>query len=166
LVKDAPSRDKTGLHHWHESRWTFMELEGIAMNETFNFTEVISVSKVRGCYLLWKGGKVIYVGQSVNVLSRIGVHLSNPQKDFDGYSYSHVRGNLNDAEAELIAKYKPSCNYDMPRNTLYASVPQLKKMFDVGGWKLRRLRGKLTHIWKDYYEVFEFYKILTESEAK
>ena len=119
----------------------------------FVFTRTFEAIKIRGCYLLWKNGCVVYVGQSVNILSRVGTHLAENSKDFDAYSYCAIDGDLNNAEAELIARYKPTINNAMPNNSFYASANQLKKLFNVGGWKWRRLKNEMCPVWRDYYSI-------------
>lgn len=124
------------------------------------FTRVMEAKKYRGCYLLWKNGVVVYVGQSVNIMSRVGTHLAENLKDFDGFSYCLFDGDLNDAEAELIARYKPTLNNAMPNNCIYASASQLRKVFSVSGWAWRRLKNSLLPVWRDYYVIEEARAVL------
>ena len=119
----------------------------------FQFTDVFEAKKIRGCYLLWKKDVVVYVGQSINIMSRIGVHLAKNSKDFDGFSYCLYGGDLNDAEAELIARYKPSLNNEMPNNKKYASAGQLRKALNINGWTWRRSKSSLLPVWRDYYVI-------------
>lgn len=44
------------------------------------------VSARRGIYFLYNGDDIVYVGQSVNVDSRIGTHLTEGVKTFDSYA--------------------------------------------------------------------------------
>ena len=119
----------------------------------YKFTGVISSEKIRGCYLLWNDGIVVYVGQSSNIWARVGVHLANPLKQFDGFSYCEIAGDLNDAEAELIVRYKPHINSSLPNNSIYASASQLKKVFNVNGWGWRKLKQLVPPEWRDYYKI-------------
>lgn len=117
------------------------------------FTEPIKTEKIRGCYLLIKNGVVVYVGQSVNIWARVGVHLANPLKDFDSFCYCEVAGDLNEKEAELIIKHKPHINSSLPNNSRYASSEQIKKLFKLGGWQWRRMKKNINPVWKNYYEI-------------
>lgn len=123
------------------------------MKNKYEFTETISAEKIRGCYLLWENGLVVYVGQSSNIWARVGVHLTNPLKNFDGFSYCRVTGDLNNAEAELIVRYMPRMNSGLPNNSIYASSNQIKKMFSIDGWKWRKLKQVLIPEWRDYYKI-------------
>lgn len=126
----------------------------------YKFTEVFPVKKVRGCYLLYRDGVVVYVGQSVNIMSRIGAHLANPLKRFDGFSYTEVDGNLNEAESELIATYNPSDNSDMPSNKTYVSALQIKKRYKIDGWEWRKIKQSLRAAWREYYTVEDIEEFL------
>lgn len=123
--------------------------------EEYKFTPIIGSEKIKGCYLLWDNGIVVYVGQSTNIWARVGVHLASPIKKFDGFSYCEIEGNLNDAEAELIVRYKPKFNSSLPNNSFYASSSQLKKVFNVNGWEWRRLKQISSPVWLDYYKIQE-----------
>lgn len=125
------------------------------------FSQPIPVRKIRGCYLLYKNGRVVYVGQSINVMARIGTHLANPLKSFDCFSYTEIGGDLNEAEADLIAIYGPNENSDMPKNSTYASSLQIKTRYGIGGWAWKKLRGEIDAVWKDYYRVSEVEELLS-----
>lgn len=62
-----------------------------------------------GVYQLWKDGRCIYVGQTVNIFNRIGAHWT---KDFDEVrfeSVAHMALRLN-REEDLIAELQPELN--------------------------------------------------------
>lgn len=116
------------------------------------FTERIPIRKLRGVYLLWRGDEVVYVGQSVNIQQRIGVHLANPKKDFDAITYAIVEsGDLNEIEAELIVKFNPCLNNELPRNNKYVTKSHVKKHWGLGGWDLRKILKGVNPVWRDYY---------------
>jgi hypothetical protein len=118
------------------------------------FTQMVSIKKTRGVYLLWKNGTVVYVGQSENILQRVGVHLANPNKDFDGFSYAVVEnGDLNIVEADLIVRYNPPLNNGLPRNKKYVTRGGAKRYFGMNGWELRRTLKNVAPVWRDYYLV-------------
>lgn len=117
-----------------------------------NFTMMVPVQKIRGIYLLWDRGAVVYVGQSENILQRVGVHLANPLKDFDGFSYAVVEtGDLNIIEAEIIIRYSPRLNKGLPRNDKYVTRGYLKRYFNVGGWEFRKIMKNIVPVWREYY---------------
>lgn len=122
--------------------------------ERLKFTLIIPIQKVRGIYLLWQYGTVVYVGQSENIMQRVGVHLANPLKRFDGFSYAVVEaGNLNEIEADLIVRYQTRLNKALPLNDKYTTAKGMKKQFGIGGWDTRRLLKKIRPVWRDYYLV-------------
>jgi hypothetical protein len=67
--------------------------------------------RICGVYFLIKDCEVIYVGQSVNIHSRIDEH--DRVKDFDTFTYIECeKENLSYLEARYISKFKPKLNYD------------------------------------------------------
>jgi len=65
-----------------------------------------------GVYFLIKDREIIYVGQSVNIASRIQTHSAT--KTFDCYSYALCnREELNALETKYIMFFKPKLNYTM-----------------------------------------------------
>ncbi len=124
--------------------------------EALQFTRMVPVQKIRGVYLLWRNDVVVYVGQSENILQRIGVHLANPLKDFDGFSYAVVEiGNLNEIEADLIVRYSPIFNKGLPGQSKYVTKGQIRRTLNIGGWELRRLIKNFTPVWRGYYLASE-----------
>jgi GIY-YIG catalytic domain len=98
-------------------------------------------TKMQGIYFLLKDGKVIYVGQSSNVMARIGVHIANPKKSFDSYSFFKVENydDLNVIETYYIYKFDPLENKVFPSNPWFISVALLKEKFKVSKTELNRL---------------------------
>jgi hypothetical protein len=45
---------------------------------------------VIGVYALHRAGEIVYVGQAHCVRARIGQHMQDPDKDFDGYSFANL----------------------------------------------------------------------------
>lgn len=61
-----------------------------------------------GVYFLFSGDDLIYVGQSVNILSRL---LEHTGKGFDSFTYILCeRDELDDLEAAYILRYMPRLN--------------------------------------------------------
>lgn len=70
-------------------------------------------------YFLFKGNKVVYVGQSKNGIARVFSHtipdLEGFKKIFDGYAMIQCElSELNNIEAINIVKHKPKYNKAMP----------------------------------------------------
>lgn len=121
----------------------------------FEFTEPVPIHRIRGIYLLWKNGTVVYVGQSTNIFNRVGDHVADPRMDFDSYSYVPVEnGNLNELEADMIVKLNPSLNTILPSNRKYINADGAKRLFGVGRVVFRRL--PLKEVWRGHYFLSEF----------
>jgi hypothetical protein len=64
-----------------------------------------------GIYFLFLHDILVYVGQAVNVYTRIGVHLSYPEKIFDSWVFLPAsKDELNVLERAYIAHYAPPYN--------------------------------------------------------
>ena len=64
-----------------------------------------------GIYFLMDGNTIVYVGQSIEVASRILSHIKDPGKRFDRACWFPVpKEKLNDVEEALIALLKPEQN--------------------------------------------------------
>lgn len=77
----------------------------------------IPVTLVSGVYFLIKDNEIIYVGESENIIYRIGQHLK--AYDFDSYSYIKIDGNkdeLRKNETAYIHDFKPSLNKAFPKH--------------------------------------------------
>jgi excinuclease UvrABC nuclease subunit len=122
----------------------------------------IPLKKIAGCYLLWKDDEIIYVGQSVNIIARIGVHSEH--KEFDEYSYFELehptKDELNELEAALIIKYAPSLNQALPHNKRYASLVGLRSRDKIPLRVAKRAikANGLIPIFRDYYDKDELIK--------
>lgn len=70
----------------------------------------IPLKNLSGIYFLIKNRDVVYVGQSVNVLHRIGRHKLE-ERDFDGYAFMEcAREDMNRLEALYIDAFIPEMN--------------------------------------------------------
>ncbi len=68
-------------------------------------------------YYLKRESKIVYVGQTINIMERLLSHLRNADKDFDSASYFPVDGSKeerNYIEAGLIIEHKPEYNKSLP----------------------------------------------------
>lgn len=67
-------------------------------------------------YILWGAGdNAVYVGQSTNVLGRLGYHMSKDKKKLTATRYVELircadRDDMNATEIKLIRKLKPAFN--------------------------------------------------------
>jgi hypothetical protein len=69
------------------------------------------ISTPPGIYFLCKQKKIRYIGQTVNVASRIITHMSEGLKDFDSVFFiTCPRNSLSDLEISLIKYLKPELN--------------------------------------------------------
>lgn len=64
-----------------------------------------------GVYLLLFEGEVVYVGQAVDMRRRIGQHLADANKQFDGVRFLPCKlVHLDKLEARYIRAFKPRLN--------------------------------------------------------
>jgi len=108
-----------------------------------------------GIYFLIKDNRVVYVGQSIDLLKRsLGGHKS---KDFDAVCYIEIdyKINLNNIEAYFIAKFKPKYNSAIPPNKIGVSKVHLIEDFDF---------TEINSIIEQQYGVFKFENIFKEYE--
>ena len=83
-------------------------------------------------YLLFHDNEVMYVGQSKNVFSRIGAHLSSGVIPFFMFRYFEVLPHeMNDIEAEEIIKYRPRYNNSIPSNNTFFNLEQMKSKYPI-----------------------------------
>lgn len=87
--------------------------------ELLSEKEIVSHSKgsipSSGIYFLVKGNEVVYVGQSSSVLSRIGTHILDKNKEFDAFSFMSVpKESLDILETIYIKVLNPKFNSSSP----------------------------------------------------
>jgi len=86
---------------------------------------------IRGIYFLWIENKIVYVGQSNNIISRVNTHFNDNKKNFDSYNYVEISyekvENLNNIESYYIHEFQPIYNSSLPVNDYYKSIHQIKK---------------------------------------
>lgn len=70
---------------------------------------------VRGLYALRRWGKIVYIGQSNNILRRIGEHAAEGVKEFDSFSYIRCddKRERDRLEAHWINYFKPKYNINL-----------------------------------------------------
>lgn len=122
------------------------ELEGLERVELFNAVsarltnkfllteeEIVAAAlpweQASGVYFLIRQGRVIYVGQAVNVYVRISQH---GHKRFDSYAYLPCPVDMMDKlESLYIHLLRPELNGDQVDGAKYAPI-QLKDLFSIG----------------------------------
>lgn len=73
-----------------------------------------------GIYHLKQGDKVVYVGQTKNIKSRIAKHFYSNDKEFDGIEFFDCDEEiLNDVEAREIVHFNPIYNKSLPSSSIY-----------------------------------------------
>jgi len=113
---------------------------------------------VCGVYFLIDQDEIVYVGQSLNAMSRIAVHLTDQTKVFDSYTIIECSPEeLSDIEAHYILTWNPVFNSDIPANGLYKSLMQLKELTSTDMNTLRRfIKAKNIQPVSGYYRVSDF----------
>ena len=86
------------------------------------FSEDEQVSRI---YFLTKSNHVVYIGQTLNLTTRMKQHYS---KDFDNISFIEVSPeDANNVEVYYIVKYDPVYNLTISSNTLFKTVNSTSK---------------------------------------
>lgn len=80
-------------------------------------------------YFLVREKKVVYVGQTTNLLYRIGSHVRGP-KEFDSYYFVPLSDgdDIDEVEADFIAKFEPEYNGQMPPGKRYVKRSGAREM--------------------------------------
>ena len=74
-------------------------------------------ASLTGIYFLFRDNVLQYIGQSQNVMQRVGQHLRN--KQFDTFTYIECNiAELNDMEIRYIRQYNPPLNHAYARNLM------------------------------------------------
>jgi len=85
-----------------------------------------------GIYFLIKNNNIIYVGQSIDIWSRVMTHSLDIEKDFDYFSCHFCdKPYLDELELKYILKFKPSLNRNLPPNNQYMTKQQLLKNLKI-----------------------------------
>jgi len=80
------------------------------------------VNRIEGIYFLIKNKEIVYVGQSNNIVARVGSHLSDKTKSFDSYSFVEI-SRLNEVESYFIHNLRPEFNRKRPCGKMCAPIP-------------------------------------------
>jgi hypothetical protein len=98
---------------------SFLNTHGVSL-QRYNY------QRFRGIYFLLRFGMVAYVGQTVDLASRIGSHYVKPPAAFDEVVFFEWEGNLTEAEDCWIAHFKPEGNRSIWRRNS-AGGPRLRQ---------------------------------------
>jgi hypothetical protein len=111
--------------------------------------DVISLSRpiedvfAPGLYFLFQGDRLVYIGQSNSVPSRIAQHIMEGIKDFDRFTSVTIadRRRRLDLEKDLVASYRPYYNVtplaEMPHLIRYSQVEipdEIRKKYPWGNF--------------------------------
>ena len=101
-----------------------------------NYDQIIATAKMPdeefeqpGIYFLIQQDVIIYVGQSVNVLTRIKDHWRNRSyvRSFDKYNWIGCeKAILNEVESEMILRFRPKLNRIISPNRRFISFKQVR----------------------------------------
>jgi len=91
-----------------------------------------SPTRLSGVYLLYSSNIVVYVGQSGNVLSRIGSHVCERVKIFDAYTIIPIEPKLRIMrERQLIRTFSPYYNVTSSADQGFLPLSKIAEQFDV-----------------------------------
>ena len=84
-----------------------------------------------GCYFLYDEDELVYIGQSQDIDSRIGVHLKEAKKKFTSYSFLIVNDESDRRilERGLINTYLPFYNNDPLTQKIRSEINQFEQIF-------------------------------------
>lgn len=104
----------------------------------FSISEIVKDCKQYGIYILFKGDAVVYVGQGMYPLERIGKHTRD--KDFDSFKIIPVTlDSASNIEASLIATLRPSYNKSLPKCDLFVSEKDACTIYSISRRKIKEL---------------------------
>jgi hypothetical protein len=96
--------------------------------------------RICGVYFLLKDDEIVYIGQSISVLTRLGEHKRDITKEFNRvYVIECPVGSLSRFEAMYIDKFKPKHN---------ASVPTIDATAPLWEHSIRAILGDSIHVAK------------------
>lgn len=115
-----------------------------------------------GVYILYKNNNIVYVGESANILSRIGEHIRENMKDFDEFEYFELNEeDRMDLEAFIIRVMKPKYN-------MKGGSPSFKRKLEIPLYSnekyIKSLDKELVNACKNLYktEKYIFIRVLSD----
>lgn len=96
------------------------------INKDLSKIKSIKISTLRGVYFLYADDQLVYIGQSVNIPSRIRDHLRDGTKIFNAYKsiIIPIGQDLTDVEDFYIRKYNPKYNKASAKGSPYTKPPR------------------------------------------
>lgn len=93
------------------------------IDTNLNDLQFINTRKIKGLYFLYQNETLIYIGKSINIVFRIGQHLSDDHKMFNSFKILEVKESIQDfelleLESAFINKYKPIYNIQKNKNRI------------------------------------------------
>tara|TARA_R110000764_G_scaffold157167_2_gene245001 strand:- start:1443 stop:1829 length:387 start_codon:yes stop_codon:yes gene_type:complete len=93
------------------------KLKGYARTKEQIVAKAKPIAHEMGIYFLIKAGEVVYVGQGLNIMARVGLHTA--EKDFDSVSTLPCpKEYLNLLETIFIQSFRPRLNYKYSRGMM------------------------------------------------
>lgn len=75
--------------------------------------DVFKFFNLVGIYFLYKNNKIVYIGESNCIISRVSQHFKDNTKNFDSFTFREHNGTAKarkQLEKKLIKQYKPKYN--------------------------------------------------------
>ena len=117
--------------------------------------------KICCIYFLIKNEEIVYIGQSVNGISRIQQHTD---KDFDSYFILETKKEyLNDLESHYIVKFNPIYNKRVSYiPTGLINKYKIFKEFKINAsvFKIIEFSYSIKPKYENYYDIEEIYKFI------
>ncbi len=134
-----------------------MKTEKQILSEKVPYPSVTS-----GIYFLIKNEKVVYIGQSLNVIPRITIHKKQERIAFDSFTIELCKADeMNDREADYIVSMNPPGNKTIPANSKWISLEQIKNRSGLTKPAIKRaMRPNDTRDVNGYYRIAELGGIL------
>ena len=131
----------------------------IEYQAAFNEKTDCSLFSITGIYFLLHNSEIVFVGQSVNILVRVGQHWIQKEKEFDSFSFVPCPAeSLNLLQAHFICKFMPKYNSGgLPQQDMFKSLSQLKSILGLDLYSVKKII-RLNNI-KDYngfYKMCDF----------
>jgi len=132
---------------------------------------------IPGVYFLINKNKIVYIGRSHNILSRLFIHLKNPNKIFTHYHI--IKNNFKTEnslwlESEYIMKFKPKYNSTLPGPRPFKTLQEINKASNTNNlWTIKKCVKKnniKTHqfnnkLYLHIADIPNFYNLLNNGGA-
>lgn len=136
------------------------------MGELFTKAQIleqqIRYGLICGIYFLIEGDEIVYVGQSRDILARIGVHHREGEKVFSTFFYIRCEvAAMADLEADYIVSLAPRYNTTIPVNTKWTIASLLRRRTHEAGIHFNDVKRyirerKISLVDEQYYRIADF----------